>query len=265
MRVCYEVIKYLQPDDFVCLGGIGYSSFLDALLRNTDNPTDGSVGIDYPHKTGAYFDCVSYHAYPMYSLRKWNNSIKGFDHFRHSDEAVRAVVEKKAEFSKILQHYGYNDTLYPLKKYIITETNVPSIAIDEYIGSEWAQNNFLMKLIIAAQKADIKSVHTYCLYDGKPTSTVTSSYDAMGFYYNLDAVLPYNQVEKTAAGATRNTMRFLKNTTYDASQTAKLNLPTTVDGAAFKQTSGEYIYVLWAKTAIDKSEEPTLHIHFQGL
>ncbi len=68
MRICYEVIKYIDPEDFVCTGGIGYSSFLDAILRNTDNPNDGDVTPDFPQEGGAYFDCLSYHCYPMYSL-----------------------------------------------------------------------------------------------------------------------------------------------------------------------------------------------------
>src|SRR5699024_10920815 len=41
---------------------------------------------------------------------------------------------------------------------------------------------------------------------------------------------------------------------YDPSRTKQLQLPATVDGAAFKK-GNKYRYVLWARTHIDKSEE----------
>src|SRR5690606_26235557 len=55
LRIAYEVIKYVDPNDFICIGGIGYESFLDAVLRNTDNPDGGKVSNSYPLKGGAYF------------------------------------------------------------------------------------------------------------------------------------------------------------------------------------------------------------------
>ncbi|MDR2680364.1 MAG: hypothetical protein LBC47_06095, partial [Tannerella sp.] len=60
LRVSYEVIKHVDPDAFVCVGGIGYASFLDAVLRNTDNPDGGKVTPEYPCGGGAWFDCLSF-------------------------------------------------------------------------------------------------------------------------------------------------------------------------------------------------------------
>ena len=71
LRVSYEVIKAVDPGAFICVGGIGYVSFLDAILRNTDNPDGGKVTETYPHTGGAWFDCLSFHCYPMYYLRSW--------------------------------------------------------------------------------------------------------------------------------------------------------------------------------------------------
>ncbi|HFC01244.1 MAG TPA: HYR domain-containing protein, partial [Phaeodactylibacter sp.] len=42
--------------------------------------------------------------------------------------------------------------------------------------------------------------------------------------------------------------------TYDPLQTAALNLPATVDGAAFKDVNGQFTYVLWAICQTDDSE-----------
>ena len=68
LRISYEVIKSIAPDDYVCIAGLGFDSFLDALLRNTDNPDDGKVTAEYPLGAGAYFDVVGFHVYPHIDL-----------------------------------------------------------------------------------------------------------------------------------------------------------------------------------------------------
>src|SRR5690606_28297851 len=93
LRIAYEVIKYVDPNDFVCIGGIGYESFLDAVLRNTDNPSGGKVTSAYSKKGGAYFDCLSYHSYPMYGTREYING-KWIPQ-RHSDKAVEVFLREK--------------------------------------------------------------------------------------------------------------------------------------------------------------------------
>ena len=57
IRITYEVAKKADPNCFVTAGGLGYPEFLDAILRYTDNPEDGTITADYPYKGGAYFDC----------------------------------------------------------------------------------------------------------------------------------------------------------------------------------------------------------------
>ena len=59
LRIGYEVVKYVDPTAYVSPGGLGKPGFLDAVLRNSDNPTDGSVNSSYPLKGGAYFDALS--------------------------------------------------------------------------------------------------------------------------------------------------------------------------------------------------------------
>jgi len=93
LRISWEVIKYLEPDAYVCIGGIGYSSFLDAVLRNTDNPDVGKQSDEFPLKGGAYFDVLSYHVCPHFYLkkRKWF----GYEYNRHSAAAVQEMISKK--------------------------------------------------------------------------------------------------------------------------------------------------------------------------
>ena len=50
LRVTYEVVHKLDPQGQVTLGGIGYPSFLDAILRYTDEPTAGAVDSDHPQE-----------------------------------------------------------------------------------------------------------------------------------------------------------------------------------------------------------------------
>ena len=81
LRIAYEVVKTLEPEDYIAVGGLGNRTFLDAIMRNTDNPDDGSVTAAFPHKGGAYLDCLSFHAYPHFdgSMRYWSDIISGFE------------------------------------------------------------------------------------------------------------------------------------------------------------------------------------------
>lgn len=254
LRISYEVLKYVDKDDYVCLGGVGYESFLDACFRYSDNPADGSITSSHPYAGGAYFDCISFHSYPMYFLRKWSNDIGGFNYSRHSDKAVEALVNKKNDFDIIMEKYKYDGTVYPKKNYIITETNVPSAEFGWYFGSDEMQCNYLMKAIIASQMNGIQSLHTYGLYETKERSSATNAYHAMGMYRCLSVVEPYSQVANPSAYACHTTMQMLGGCTFDASKTLAMQLPETIGGGAFKNADGEFVYALWAKTATDKSE-----------
>ena len=158
LRISYEVIKTLDPAAYVTVGGLGYASYYDAILRNTDNPFDGSITPDYPYRGGAYFDVLSFHSYPHLdeSMRKWNNNTGTFDYFRHSDQAAQGFIDKKDKFLGVSQSYGYNNINYPEKLLISTETNIPSKRFGEYIGSDTAQLNYVMKTIVHSYKHDIR-------------------------------------------------------------------------------------------------------------
>ena len=92
LRISWEVIKTLDPDAYVVVSGTGYPSFLDAILRNTDNPLDGSVTAEYPLRGGAFFDVMGYHSYPHFDggLREYSDSIQNWLYYRHSDAAAQA-------------------------------------------------------------------------------------------------------------------------------------------------------------------------------
>jgi hypothetical protein len=260
LRISYEVIKHVDPDAFVCVGGIGYHSFLDAILRNTDNPDGGKISDKYPYKGGAWFDCLSFHCYPMYYLRTWAGS--GFSHFRHSDAAVNALINHLNEFEKVLKNYGYGGE-YPSKEVIVTETNVPGKQTGEFIGSPQAQRNYLVKAAVLGQKKGISAIYPYGPWDNAEQSAGGWEYDYMGFYKPIPNA-PGGTLRINESGvAWRTVSRMLQERKYHAAETAKLSLPDRVEGAAFHATkTNDFVYALWAKTSVDLSETASASFTF---
>ena len=238
LRITYEIVKHLDKDALVCVGGLGYPSFLDAILRNTDNPNGGSVSADYPKKGGEWFDCLSHHVYPMYYLES----------DRHSDAAAEAIVNHKNEFQAVLNKYSYDGTTNPEKAFIITESNIPRKAIGSYVGGDDVQLNFLMKAAVAAQKAGISGIYIYSAAESSSLAQATDPYQAMGFYQNITSS-PYNATITPGGIAWRTVSNLLRTRQYDRATTAELQLPPNIDGGAFYSAGDKnYVYVLWAKT-----------------
>src|SRR5690606_16067325 len=231
------------------IGGIGYESFLDAVLRNSDNPTNGSVNSSFPLMGGAYFDVVSYHSYPHYGLKRWSNDEGGFIHYRHSDGAVSEAMNKKETFNDVLKQHGYDGNTYPEKHWIITESNVPrkKIGGDILAGNE-AQANFVIKVMVGAQKNNIKQLHTFILGDSKNYEEANRVFDLMGLYKKLNGIAPYTQEYTDQGIAYKTTSALLYGLVYDPVRTTALGFPDNVDGGAFKDKNGHYVYVVWAKT-----------------
>jgi hypothetical protein len=268
LRITYEVLKTVDPTAFVAIGGIGYESFMDVVLRNTDNPTNGSIdATNYPKLGGAYFDVVSYHNYPQYDLKKKDqngNNVFPFVHLRYSDAASELVVADKDKFQGILTKYKYDGTVYPLKHFIITETNIPRRTYDgqDWIGSDDAQKNFVVKVMIKAQKKGIRQVHIFALGEGNDIDDVSNKEGHEGLYLNLKKASRTNAVKTSAGRALTTATALLDSLTYDDARTTSLALPANVDGAAFKTSGGKYVYVLWAKTTVDNSEDAAANYTF---
>lgn len=259
LRISYEVIKSIDSEAYVAIGGLGYPSFLDLVMRHSDNPAGGQITSDYPETGGAYFDVMSYHSYPHIdgSLREWDNDIGGFAYFRHSDAAVAGILQKQVEFRAVLDTYGYDNQLYPSKKWIITEANIPGIAFDDEMGSDEAQRNFVIKARVACERNDILQLDLYQLARKKSPAASNSGFDAMGLFHRLSNIEP-SEEELTDQGMASQTMTtLLADGSYDAAATASLNLPASIGGAAYNNTDGSYTFVLWAITATDQSESAT--------
>jgi hypothetical protein len=254
LRISWEVIKKLQPNDYICTGGIGNRSFLAALLRNTDNPNGGKVTPEFPLKAGAYFDVLSFHTYPEFSwdVKHWDNSIGGQLYNRHSDAAVSGHFRYKNNMDSLLRVNGYNGVQYPAKQFICTETGMSRVMDNDNVGSNEIQRNYMMKAHVKTQMdGQIKQTYWFQTADG---TTAPDHWGQFGCYYYFGDKMPYNATPTDQGIALKTTSDLLYGRTYDANRTAALGLPATMDGAAFKGSDGSYIYVLWAKTSTDLSE-----------
>ncbi|MFK8005989.1 MAG: lectin-like protein [Saprospiraceae bacterium] len=275
MRIAYQVVKTHSPDDYVVLSGVGYESFLDAVLRNTDNPNDGSPTSEFPLGGGAYFDVMGFHSYPHFdgSMRYWDNSIGGFAYERHSDRGIEGFLDKKAVREQHLADYGYDGVTYPLKEWMITEYNVPRVAFPDpsnpninLFGSDEGARNFIMKSYVAAMQEDLIQIHPYQIAERETAANADDSFDHMGFFENLNVIKPFEQVIHEQGIGYKTTTDLLFRKEYDAAQTALMNLPSSIKGGAFKNSMGQYTYVLWARTTIDNSEVASASYTFpQGM
>ena len=257
LRISYEVIKSVDHDALVAVGGLGWPSYLDVICRYTDEPFEGKENPDkYPLKGGAYFDCMSFHCYPHLdnSLRAWDDALGGFRNFRHSDAAVDGLWAQKNKFKTVLDKYGYNNTVYPEKLWICSEFNLPRRTFGDYIGSETAQVNFLIKALVTAQMSDLAQMHVYSIADEKPERSADNEFAYMGLFKNLDQVPSGKAQPNAIAWAMRTTALLLNNARFDPSRTAELKLPSNIRGAAFRNNQSQYTYVLWAATSYDRDE-----------
>ncbi len=260
LRICYDVIKTVDPDAYVALAGVGFESFLDAVLRNTDNPVDGSVTPEYPRGGGAYFDVMGFHTYPDIdgSVREWNSQTNQWDYHRNSDAGAAGVKKRKDTYSNRLAQYGYDGTTHPKKEWIITEINVPRVKFGaQSMASNDVQINYITKAVVMAMKLDIRQMHPYQLADRKTAAAATGEFDLLGMYYNFTNTNPYDNIQKTDEGiAYKTTSDVVYKTSYDAAKTAAMNLPSNLDGGAFYDAANQrYKYIIWAKTTLDLSEQ----------
>ncbi len=257
LRISYEVIKSISPDDYVAIGGIGYPSFLDLVLRQTDNPDQGKTTPEYPLNGGAYFDVLSFHSYPHIdnSLREWSNDIFDFKYFRHSDRSVDGLLRLRNELDDVLKTHGYDGATYPEKRWIVTESNIPRAQYGEYLGSNEAQVNYLIKSAVASQMNGIDQLHVYQLGDIESEQDARSEFQLMGLFTELDSVPKYEQQRTNGGIAYATVSKLLHGSRYDAVRTAALGLPNGIRGGAFLHPTNGYTYVLWATTTKDRSEE----------
>lgn len=254
LRIAYDVIKTVAPDDYVVLAGVGSQSFLDAVLRNTDEPNDGRVTPEFPRGGGAYFDVLGFHTYPHI-----DGSVRfpatGFAE-RHSDGAADGIINRRlGGYQQVLANRGYDGITYPLKEHICTEVNLPRITFDpENFGGENEQINFISKAFIALKINKVHQMHVYQISDNVPLNQIDFEFKAMGMYEYLPDS-PVGQAKIHEIGKAYKTVSdLLSDTDYDEQRTLALNAGPGVRAYAFRQNNGDYTYAVWAETKEDQQE-----------
>ena len=267
LRIAYEVIKSIDEDAYIGVGGIGFESYLDVLLRHTDNPDEGQISAEYPLKGGAYFDVLSFHSYPHFNgtLLYYDSVSNSYLPQRHSDAAADGIINHKDRFETVLFDYGYNGDSFPKKEIIITETGLPSKQFNDWIGTPEAQRNFAMKVQIAGIQNDVRQIDFYNLANFTPYDDANSWLDVMGFYEQINNAEPYVYTPNESGIGCRTLTQMIGGSTYDADLTELLQLPEEVKGGAFYMGNGQYRYVLWAATQGDQSEEASFEYTFPQL
>ena len=267
LRVAYEVIKSVNPESYIAVGGIGNVSFLDAILRNTDNPDEGNKTAQFPLLGGAYFDCLSFHAYPHFdgSMRYWSDFFGGFQWTRNSDKAIEGFMARLDGMIDNMHDYGYTgeDGAFPEKNIICTETNLTRNALkDKHLGTEESQKNYIIKLMAKAQEKGISQVHFYSLADKETAEDADSDFDFMGLFESLEGNIPHQGKILEAGIAFKSGATALKGYRFDAVATKQLNTTIAVQGVAFKNESHDQIFVMWATALDDLSEEAEINYSF---
>jgi len=247
LRVTYEVVHKLDPQGQVTLGGIGYPSFLDAILRYTDEPMAGAVTAAYPQKGGAYFDVVSYHYYPVFSPGS-------------SDVGAKGLVTLHDQLQAELTKAGVTG-----KRFIITESGAPRYAVGGNPGGVDYAHNYLLKAMALAQGAGVERIDWFILGDGKDPGASTSSFDYMGLYKNLTMVTSPAGAKITESGTAYATIgHLLAGSLSDPATTAALALPAGTGGVALRTPDQKHAYVVWAEDATGETATGTVSLPAAG-
>ena len=240
LRVSMEAAKLADPDAKVALGGIGYPSFLDALLRSSDNPDGGQVTPEYPATGAAYFDVLNYHYYPLWTPGSSDAGVDGFfalrDQFAAKMEAAGAAP----------------------RPFSVTEVGAPRVAHDGQPGGIEYARNFYVKVMTRAQAEGFLRVDWFILSDGDPGQ----AFEEMGLYEDVAKVAVKEDAERTPTGvAARTHGTLLKDALFDPGATAALGLTPEVRGHAFRLPGDRQALVLWAyATGADESAQVHLDL-----
>ena len=159
LRITYDIAKKLDPECWISVGGIKYYEFLDALLRYTDNPINGTITNDFPTFGGAYFDCISYNKEDWAKIRDLeSNQI--YNNNGSDSLAMKLLISKK-NHHYIIKKYGFGDK-YPDKIFIINKVDL-STSKKEFPDIELLRRNFIIKLSLLSLEYNIKQIHSYTL------------------------------------------------------------------------------------------------------
>lgn len=237
LRVTTEAARKADPQARIALGGIGYPSFLSALLRYTDEPQAGAVTADYAKKGGEWFDVLDFHFYPVFAPG-------------NSDDGADGLVDLKKRLEQVLAAANVSG-----KTWMVTETGAPSVAVGTSPGGAEYARNYYVKAMTMAQAEGISGVHWFLLTDGGGSASSQDPFQHMGLYGDIVGLAEPSQAVRTQTGSACDTIAtLLRDASFSPSETAGLALPATVRGAAFRMADSRMAAVLWARAQAGTEE-----------
>ena len=247
LRVTYAVVKKIDPTALVALGGIGYPTFLSAILRYTDDPAGGATSAAYPSKGDAYFDVLNFHYYPLYTPG-------------NSDTAVAGMFQLRDGFQAELTKAHVSG-----KTWNATETGAPRFAFGSTPGGDDYAKNYILKVMVRAQIEGFLGLDWFLLADGAKLGASTDPYQYMGLYLNTTGLTATNAAVRTDTGTAYATLgKLLKGASADSAGTMALALPANVGGGAFVAADGRHVVALWAEGASGEATTATYALAATG-
>jgi len=236
LRITHEVVHKFDADASVTVGGIGYGSFLSALLRYTDEPKAGAVTAEYPETAAKYLDILSFHYYPIFGGGSSDNGASG-------------LLAARDDYRARLQAAGAGE-----RQFVVTETGAPRYAVGGNVGGSDYSANYLVKAITLGHFEGLLGIDWFAQGDGAAIGASTDSFAYMGLFFDYSKAMQVSDVKISPQGAAYAWLKgWLPGTAADVSALAKLALPDEVRGAAFVTESGRHLYVLWAHTTDDET------------
>ncbi|CAN5167085.1 hypothetical protein BH09MYX1_BH09MYX1_67150 [soil metagenome] len=230
LRVTWMVVHKVDPTARVATGGIGYPSFLNAILRYTDEPKQGAVDEAHPKTGGAWFDVLDFHYYPIFQ--------KG-----NSDASVDDFMKSKASLAAELAAANVTG-----KEWNVTETGAPRQSVDGAPGSDAYARNYLVKALLTAQAQGILGIDWFILSDGKPADVAKDSFASMGLWFDVSTLKVTTDARMTPSGTAMLGMtKLLRGARVDLTATTALGLATNVGGIVFVTKEQKHVWVLWAR------------------
>jgi len=230
LRITSLVAKHVDSGVKVAVGGLGYPTFLSAVLRYSDDPAGGAISADYPKTGASYFDVVDMHYYPIFTAG-------------NSDDGVDGLIAERDQFQATLDAAGAGP-----RPFIVTESGAPAVAVGSAPGGVEYSKNYLLKAMITAQAKGLSGIDWFILADG--SDGATNSFGSMGCYEDLTTAGSPQAAVRTATGEAYRTLgTILGGAAFDPGATEALALPTGVRGAAFVTAAGKKAIALWARSA----------------
>jgi len=247
LRITHEVVHKFDQEASVTVGGIGYGSFLSALLRYTDEPKAGAVSAAYPDTARKYLDILGFHYYPVFGGGS-------------SDAGVDGLLKARDDYRARLQAAGAREL-----QFVVTETGAPRYALGGNVGGTDYAASYLIKAMTLGHYEGIVGIDWFAQGDGAAVGASSDSFAYMGLYFDYSKATLVSDAKLSPQGQAYAWLKgWLPNTSPDPSLLAELELPQEVRGASFVTKQGRHLYVLWARTTADEGDTALYAVHATG-